>query len=80
MDKFELKIWNGQYYCSVKFPNGLTLELKSTDDLTYTQWKEKIEKVWNDSQIPEPPAECLCGQCEVDEKNCPRLKAVEISK
>jgi len=77
MDKFEIRLWNGQYYVTVKFPDGTKQELKSSYDLTYTQWKEKIEKAWADSQIPEPPAECLCGQCFA--KECSK-KVVEVSK
>ena len=80
MDKFEISFWNGQYYAKVRMPDGSLQQIKSADDLTYIQWKEKIEKAWEDSQIPEPPPECLCSQCEVDEKDCPRLKVVEVSK
>ena len=76
MDKFELTLWNGQYYAKVRMPDGSLQELKSTEDLTNTQWIEKIEKAWADSQIPEPPAECICSQCLA--KVCPLKVAVEI--
>ena len=80
VNKFEIWFWNGQYYVKIKFPDGCIQEIKSDTDLTYVQWKEKIEKAWADSQIPEPPPECLCSQCEVDEKDCPRLKTFEEPK
>jgi len=68
MDKFELKLWNGQYYARARFPDGTTAEIKSADDLTYAQWKEKIEKAWDDHQTPpiEPPTdkECQCPLCK----------------
>jgi len=77
MDKFELNFWNSQYYAKVRMPDGSLQEIKSATDLTYTQWKEKIEQAWTDSQIPAPPAECICSQCLA--KVCP-LKAIEEVK
>jgi len=51
-DRFELKLWNGQYYARARMPDGTIQEIKSADDLTYTQWKEKIRKAWKASQLP----------------------------
>ena len=51
-DKFELTLWNGQYYAKVVMPDGSKPELKSVTDLTHTQWKAKIQKAWEDSQKP----------------------------
>jgi len=58
-DKFELRLWNGQYYAKARMPDGNIQELKSADDLTYSQWKAKIQKAWEDSQEP-PDLEILC--------------------
>lgn len=70
MDKFQLKFWNGQYYATVKFPDGTLQELKSNEDLTYKQWEEKLEKAWAGSQIPPVVETCLCSQCVA--KECPK--------
>ena len=51
-DKFELTLWNGQYYAKVRMPDGALQEIKSAEDLTYSQWKAKIQKAWEDSQKP----------------------------
>ena len=80
VDKFDLRFWNGFYYCAVQLPDGAKQELKSDTDLTYGQWQEKITSAWDASQIPEPPAECLCSQCKVGEKECPRLKVTLIKE
>ena len=61
-EKFQIKLWNGQYYCQGKFPDTSTFELKSTEDLTYTQWKAKIVKAWADSQ--EPPEMPILYECD----------------
>ena len=64
MDKFEIKLWNGSYLAKVKFPDGTTQELKSKDDLTYTQWQVLIDKAWEEKQKPIPePDECACPKC-----------------
>lgn len=64
VDKFDLRFWNGFYYCKVQFPDGSKQELKSKEDLTFGKWKEKAEKTWEDSQNPEPePDECQCPKC-----------------
>lgn len=52
--QFGLKLWNGAYYCAVRFPDGASQELKSPDDLTYKQWQEKITVAW-DAHINPPP-------------------------
>ena len=51
-EKFQIKFWNGQYYCQGKFPDAITFELKSKEDLTYTQWRAKITQAWIASQEP----------------------------
>ena len=51
-DKFELTLWNGQYYAKARMPDGALQEIKSAEDLTYSQWKAKIQKAWEDSQKP----------------------------
>jgi hypothetical protein len=67
VDKFQVKFWNGSYYCKVMMPNGQSVELKSGDDLTYTQWQEKIQAAWDDIQNPEPtPEECQCPKCKAN--------------
>lgn len=38
--------WNGYYWCVVKFPDGTSQELKSSTDLNYTQWQEKVKMAW----------------------------------
>jgi hypothetical protein len=70
MDNFTLKFWNGSYYATVRFPDGTSQELKSTEDLTYTQWMEKIDKAWAASQIPPVVETCLYPQCVA--KECPK--------
>ncbi len=65
VDKFESKFWNGSYYAKGKFSDGATFELKSKDDLTYTQWQEKIKIAWEAHITPEPkPDECQCPKCK----------------
>jgi hypothetical protein len=64
MDKFEIRLWNGQYYAKVRMPDGTIQELKSNDDLTYSQWKTLIEKAWEESQKPPVPVECVCPNCK----------------
>ena len=82
VDKFQVSFWDmaKTYECKGRFLDGATFNLNSKDDLTYAQWQEKIKVAWEAHIKPEPPAECLCSQCEVDEKDCPRLKVVEVSK
>ncbi len=64
-DKFESKFWNGSYWAKGKFFDGSTFNLKSKDDLTYTQWQEKIKAAWEEHTKPEPkPDECVCPECE----------------
>ena len=63
-DKFIVKLWNGFYYAKVAFPDGTSAELKSADDLTYTQWQAKISTAWDAQQNPEPTEkECQCPKC-----------------
>jgi hypothetical protein len=65
MDEFGIKFWNGKFWCRGKFPNGKGFELKSDTDLLYEQWKEKVEKAWEEAQNPEPePDECKCPECK----------------
>jgi len=54
VDKFGVRLWNGFYYCTVKFPDGFSQELKSATDLNYAQWQEKITVAW-DTHINPPP-------------------------
>ena len=65
VDKFEVKFWNGFYYCSVRFPDGTSQELKTADDLTYTKWQEKIKAAWEIHIEPVPEKdECQCPKCK----------------
>jgi len=65
VDKFEVKFWNGNYYCKVQFPDGTKQELKSKDDMTYGKWQEKIKVAWEVHNEPEPePDECQCPKCK----------------
>jgi hypothetical protein len=54
VDKLGLKFWNGFYYCTVRFPDGTSQELKSAKDLTYTQWQAKVIVAWDAHQNPPP--------------------------
>lgn len=63
--KFTVNYWNNSFYCKVVMPDGTTQELKSDEDLTYTQWQEIIKAAWDASQIPSPsPKECSCPKCK----------------
>jgi hypothetical protein len=53
VDSFGVKLWNGAYYCTVKFPDGTKQELKSKEDLTYSQWQGMIKTAWEVHQNPE---------------------------
>lgn len=65
VSQFGVKLWNGQYYCTVRFPDGTSQELKSPDDLTYKQWQEKIATAWSAHIEPVPqPGECTCPNCK----------------
>jgi len=65
VDSFGVKLWNGYYYCEVKFPDGTKTELKSKDDLTYSQWQGLIKKAWEVHIEPVPePDECVCPKCK----------------
>lgn len=64
VNKFEIRLWNGQYYCNGKFQDGKTFELKSAEDLNYTQWKVLIDKAWTESQKPPVPIQCICPACK----------------
>jgi hypothetical protein len=65
MDKINLKFWNGFYYCTVRFPDGTSQELKSAEDLTYTQWRAEIKKVWESRIVSQPSTEpCTCPLCQ----------------
>lgn len=67
VDRFNIKFWNGYYYCNVTFPDGFKQELKSQDDLTYTQWQGKIKEAWEIHQNPDPePDECKCPKCKAN--------------
>lgn len=60
-----VKFWNGFYYCTVRFPDGASQELKSAEDLTYTQWQEKVKVAWDAHTAPLPPTkECTCPSCD----------------
>ena len=62
---FNVKLWNGTYYCTVRFPDNTSQELKSPTDLTYTQWQEKITAAWDAHNTPIPePDECQCPACK----------------
>jgi hypothetical protein len=65
VDSFGVKLWNGCYYCTVKFPDGAKQELKSNEDLTYSQWQGLIKQAWEAHITPEPKAdECQCPKCK----------------
>ena len=80
--KFQVSFWDmtKTYECKGKFPDGATFNLNSKEDLGYVEWQEKIKTAWEAHIKPEPPAECICDQCEVDEKEYPRLKVAEVVK
>lgn len=46
VQNFDLKFWNGFYDCTVRFPDGTVHHLKSADDLTYSQWQDRIRLAW----------------------------------
>lgn len=63
--KLDLKFWNGFYYCTVRFPDGTSQELKDANDLTYNQWQKKISAAWSAHIEPVPgPTECQCPACK----------------
>ena len=65
VDSFGVRLWNGVYYCKVKFPDGSKQELKSKDDLTYSQWQGKIKEAWEAHIEPvSEPDECQCPKCK----------------
>ena len=65
VSKFDLRFWNGFYYCSVRFPNGAKQELKSSTDLTYKKWQEKINVAYEEHIKPtSKPDECACPKCK----------------
>jgi len=82
VDKFQISFWDmtKTYECKGKFPDGTTFNLNSKEDLGYVEWQEKIKTAWEAYIKPEPPAECICSQCKVDEKDCLRLKVVKVSE
>lgn len=51
-DKFEVKFWNESYWAKGKFPDSSTFELKSKDDLLYSEWKQMIKAAWEAQQEP----------------------------
>ncbi len=64
-DRLSLKFWNGFYYCTVKFLDGTSQELKSDKDLTYTEWQAKVKAAWETHTAPPPPPkECTCPACK----------------
>jgi len=65
VDSFGVKLWNGCYYCNVTYPDGFKVELKSVEDLTYSQWQGLIKKTWEAHITPEPKTEeCQCPKCK----------------
>lgn len=63
--KFEMEFWNGSYYFRGKFPDGVSFELKSKEDLTYTKWDEKYQLALKEHNEPAPqPNECQCPECK----------------
>ena len=80
VDSFGIKLWNGMYYCKVVFPDGYKQELKSKDDLTYSQWQGLIKDAWEAHQEPpiKPPSpkECQCPNC-MQNFVCPNKKTVQ---
>jgi hypothetical protein len=65
VDKFNVRFWNGFYYCKVAFPDGFSTELKSADDLDYTEWQVKIKDAWTLHNTPVPGLdECQCPDCK----------------
>lgn len=58
VNKFQISYWDmtKTYEAKGKFQDGSTFNLTSDEDLTYSQWREKIEIAWQASQEPpEPP-------------------------
>lgn len=65
VNQFGIRFWNNFFYCTVRFPDGASQELKSATDLTYKQWQEKIAAAWSaHTAPPPPPEECKCPNCE----------------
>lgn len=54
-EKFQVYHWNGYYWAKCRMPDGGMAELKDPNDLTYSQWKAKFIKHWQDSQNPPEP-------------------------
>lgn len=52
--KFQIALWNGQYYCRGRFPDGVGFELKSNTDLTYTQWEAMYQTALDEHDNPSP--------------------------
>jgi len=55
VDKFSVQFWNRSFYCTVRFPDGSSQELKSAADLNCAGWQAKIAAAW-DAHI-NPPLE-----------------------
>ena len=53
-EKFQISYWEmtDTYGCKGKFPDGSTFDLKSKDDLKYTEWRAKMQTAWEASQEP----------------------------
>jgi hypothetical protein len=74
VDKFGVKLWNGTYYCIVKFPDGTSQELSSKTDLTYSQWQTKIKEAWDASQKPPPES----NGCPMNDPKCPNYRPEQV--
>ncbi len=79
VDEFRLKLWNGAYYASVRFPNGQTQELKSDTDITYTQWQVKIKAAWKAIQNPPAPVEPVTLDAATTEQLAAKIKELGLT-
>jgi uncharacterized iron-regulated membrane protein len=67
VDKFQLKKWNGSYYCSVVFPDATRQELNSKTDLTFAGWQVLIAEAWKAHIAPPLAVEPTLAVATVEE-------------
>lgn len=79
VDGFRLRLWNGAYYASVRFPNGQTQELKSDKDLNYAQWQEKIAVAWEAIQNPPKPEEPVLLDSATKDQIAAKIKELGLT-
>jgi hypothetical protein len=79
VDRFTVKLWNGAYYASVKFPNGQTQELKSVEDLNFVGWQKKITAAWDAIQNPPAPPEPVTLDAATKEQIAAQIKKLGLT-